>query len=71
MWKRKILNYNCPKANLMKIKLEKYIEKILDKSLTNFRISNHELSSEKGKYKEIRKEERHCETCKTKALESE
>ena len=56
-------------------KFEKYIEIIQDRplgiTLTKFRTSDHELNTEKGRNKAMRRNERHCQTCKTKAVESE
>ena len=56
-------------------KFEKYIEIIQDRPLritmTKFRIANHELSIEKGSHKAMKREEKHCQTCKTEAVESE
>ena len=80
IWKRKTLNYSCPEANLMKIcnkvfKFEKYIEIIQDRPLTitmtKFRISDHERNIGKGRHKAMRREERHWQTCKTKAVKGE
>ena len=39
--------------------------------MTKFRISDHELNIERGRQKATRGEERHCQTCKTKPVESE
>ena len=39
--------------------------------MTKFRNCDHELNIEKGTHKAMRREERHCQTCKTKAVESE
>ena len=39
--------------------------------MTKFRISDHKLNIEKGRHKAMRREERHCQTCKTIAVESE
>ena len=56
-------------------KFEKYIEMIQDRlfrtTMTKFRISDHELNIEKIRHKAVRREERHCRTSKTKAVESE
>ena len=56
-------------------KFEKYIEAIQDRPLrimmTKFRTSVHEPNIEKGRHKTMRREEKHCQTCKTKAVESE
>ena len=56
-------------------KFEKYIEIIQGRPLritmTKFRISDHELDIEKGRHKDIKRGERHCQTCKTKAIESD
>ena len=56
-------------------KFEKYIEIIQDRQLritmTKFRISDHELNIEKRRDKAMKREERHCQTCKTKAVEND
>ena len=39
--------------------------------MTKFRTSDHELNIEKGRHKAMKREERHCQTCKTKAFENE
>ena len=56
-------------------KFEKCIEIIQDIPLrimmTKFRISDHKLNIEKERQKAMRREERLCQTCKTKAVESE
>ena len=54
---------------------EDYLTFIKDPSqrrmLTKFRISNHKLLIEYGRYQKILREERHCKTCNTGAFEDE
>ena len=54
---------------------EDYLTFIKDPSqrrmLTKFRISNHKLLIEYGRYQKITREERHCKTCNTGAVEDE
>ena len=56
-------------------KLEKYLEAIKDpykrKCFSRFRISNHNLHIEVGRYQNIPRKERLCEICNSGEIESE
>ena len=57
------------------VKLENYLNKIEEPSsrmvMAKFRASDHELSIERGRFREIKREERVCPFCNTKPLENE
>ena len=64
-----------PSKESKEYKLEKYLYTIKDthteRSFTKFRISNHKLLIEYGRYQNIPSEERHCKLCETKKVEDE
>jgi hypothetical protein len=77
-WKHKLENssklkfYNTFKTEYQ---LEKYLSTIKNpterKTLTKFRVSNHKLMIELGRYKKIPREERLCEICQSGEVEDE
>ena len=80
IWRRTSMIQNCPKSKFVSslkkdIKLETYLVRIEDRSLrtimTKFRISDHDLKIEKGRYMGIKRTERHCPYCHTKLIENE
>ena len=77
-WKQQITNstklsFYCKFKK--KYELEQYLTTIKNPSqrrmLTKFRISNHKLLIEYGRYQNIPRDERHCKTCGTGAVEDE
>ena len=72
-WQRELMN--CPKAEFLRqfknqIRQEKYLSIINDRNLrvilTKFRLSDHELNVEKGRHKNIKRQERLCPCCSLK-----
>ena len=66
---------NCPKAEFLRqfknqIRQEKYLSTVNDRNLrvilTKFKLSDHELNIEKGRHKNIKRQERLCPCCSLK-----
>ena len=68
----KLRTYFCFKPNFKK---KKYLHVIknrdVKKCFTQFRISAHQLAIERGRYKNIKADERFCKYCQAKAVEDE
>ena len=73
IWQRELMN--CPKAEFLrqfinKIRQEKYLSIINDRNfgviLTKFRPNDHELNIEKGRHKNIKRQERLSPCCSLK-----
>ena len=77
-WRQKMANstkltfYNSMKKDY---KIEKYLYLIKNftqrKTFTQFRISNHKLEIENGRYKNIPRDQRSCEYCDSSEVEEE
>ena len=73
IWQEELIN--CPNAEILrqfknKIRQEEYLSVINDRNLrltlTKFRLSDHELNIEKGRHKNIKRQERLCPCCSLK-----
>ena len=68
----KLRTYFCFKSNFMKENYRHVIKnRDVRKCFTQFRISAHQLAIERGRYKNIKADERFCKCCQAKEIEDE